>query len=156
ITQPEDPTRRASSTVKKPIPGPGSSTVMPSRTWGERMLVGFCPKRRNGFNRKYPSHQGQTRWAIFVPGRSRLRPFYDWGEQVAQGESPTLQVHSGFRAFGWRGRLRHTRPVDYERVSQAVRIRIINRGPGDNSAGGLRTVRVAFRLSAARRVGFCA
>src|ERR1039458_8627185 len=48
-TRPEQPTNRASSKVKKPIPGPGSSTVMHWRTCDSSTLAGRCPKRAPGW-----------------------------------------------------------------------------------------------------------
>ena len=59
-TRPEAPTRRASSSVKNPIPHPGSSTVMPSRTQGASIAAGSSRSLRSGLSSQYPSHQGQT------------------------------------------------------------------------------------------------
>jgi len=50
--RPAGPTRRASSSVRKPIPGPGSRTLIPARTNGLRMRRGSCISRRNGLTRK--------------------------------------------------------------------------------------------------------
>src|SRR4029077_10976350 len=60
-TRPEGPISRANSIVKKPIPGPGSSTVIPSRTKGRTTFSGSNISRRSGLARKYPSHHGHTR-----------------------------------------------------------------------------------------------
>ena len=49
-----------------PIPGPGSSTVMPSRMYPATIGCGFSHHRRHGQISQYPSHQGQTLCAIAV------------------------------------------------------------------------------------------
>jgi len=46
---------RSSCLVKNPMPGPGSNTVIPSRTFGERSSWGPCPSFRSGFSNQYPS-----------------------------------------------------------------------------------------------------
>jgi len=43
-----DATNRASSGVKKVMPGPGSSTVIPALTRGERIALGSCGSRLRG------------------------------------------------------------------------------------------------------------
>jgi hypothetical protein len=58
MTRPVGPTRRAISRVKKPIPGPGSSTVIPVRTYDDRMRAESCRRLRIGLARKSPTHQG--------------------------------------------------------------------------------------------------
>jgi hypothetical protein len=90
ITRPFGPTRRASSSVKKPIPGPGSSTMAPSFTYGARILPGSWLKRRTGLAGRYPSHHGQTRFPIVrrkVVTKNRLRKL-----SVCHGELPRSQA----------------------------------------------------------------
>jgi hypothetical protein len=63
---PAGPTWRAKGSVKKPMPGPGSSTIMPWRTYGARISSGFSIRLRNGLANSQPIHQGHTLCLGFV------------------------------------------------------------------------------------------
>ena len=56
-TRPAAPTMRATPRVKNPIPHPGSTTIIPSRTDGPSRRTGSSRSLQNGTSNLYPSHQ---------------------------------------------------------------------------------------------------
>jgi hypothetical protein len=87
MTRPSGPTSRASSRVKKPIPGPGSRTVIPVCTNGSSNRAGFCASLRMGLARMYPAHHGQMLYSVML--------------NVSRAE---MCAHCAGRSLRWPGR----------------------------------------------------